>query len=251
MKLLLSLLFISVITEATRYKCKENLFCGCGHKNVEINTRIINGELAVPYSWSMIVSLRHDFFNDGNSLRHACGGTILTDSYILTSANCVENIQDLKVKNLTIAAGIHHRADPHQVVRTVDEIIIHPNWTGSWFDHQDDIALLHLSEPLNLEWNSFITRTCLPLQSNITEKLIQYPPIGTDLAVVGWGRIDPYEDDSEVLRQIVAYSINYNDTLCTDLISNPEKQFCARTHELKGGQKNNCCSFLFNNLIFI
>jgi hypothetical protein len=248
MKLVFLLLLLSVVSEAKRYNCNENLSCGCGYSNVEMHARIISGEIAIPYSWSMVVSLRYDFYNDGNTLRHACGGTILTDSYILTSANCVENIDDVKLVNLTIAAGNHIRSAPHQTVRTVDEIIIHPNWTGSWNDHQNDIALLHLSEPLGLEYNTFITRTCLPLQLNTAEKLIQYPPIGIELGVVGWGRTDILDDDSDVLQQKVVYAIDYNDRKCTDIVSDAEKQFCARTYDSNAGQKNDSF-FKFTYLI--
>jgi endopeptidase E len=230
MKLLLSLLLLllSVLTNAKPFKCNKDLLsCGCGYSNVEINARIINGEEAVPYSWSMIVSIRYDFFRDGNFLRHACGGTILTDSYILTAASCLEEIQgDIKSANVTISAGIHRRSQPIQIIREVDDIIIHPNWTGSW-NNDYDIALLHLSEPLDFEINSVITRTCLPTQLNDPEKLIQYPPVNTTLAVVGWGRTVLHGDDSDVLRQIIVSSIDSNNTKCTDKIIDPIRQFCA------------------------
>ncbi|CAF5093399.1 unnamed protein product, partial [Rotaria sp. Silwood1] len=39
-----------VLTDAKRYKCNKKLSCGCGPSNVEINTRIINGEQAIQCS---------------------------------------------------------------------------------------------------------------------------------------------------------------------------------------------------------
>ena len=171
----------------------------------------------------MVVSLRYNFLPDGNFLRHACGGTILTDSYILTAASCLEGIQgDIKTANVTIAAGIHRRSQPRQIIRKVDGILIHPNWTGVW-NSDYNIALLHLSEPLHLQMNHLITRTCLSSQLNNLEKLKQYPPVNTTLAVVGWGRTNPYGDDSDILRQIIVFSIDSNNTKCIDKIIDPIK----------------------------
>jgi len=234
--LLVILLLFCVLTNAKRYKCNKYLSCGCGYSNVEINARIINGEEAVPYSWSMIVSLQYDLSHDGNVFQHVCGGTILTNSYILTAASCLEGIEDnIQTANVTIAAGIHRRSQPVQIIRDVDEILIHPNWTMSWVNDYD-IALLHLSKPLNFRMNPHITRTCLSPQLYNSEELLQYPPVNTTLAVVGWGRTSPIGDDSDFLRQIIVSSIDHNDTKCTDKVIDPIRQFCTGFYDTSSGQ---------------
>jgi hypothetical protein len=234
---LLLLVSINVLIDAEHFKCNKKLSCGCGKSNVEINARIINGEEAVPYSWSMIISLRYDFLDNGNSFTHVCGGTILTDSYILTAASCFDRINgDVKLANITIAAGIHKRSQPRQIIRDVDEIIIHPNWTDQRNRYEHDIALLHLSEPLDFQMNPFLTRTCLPLQLNTSETLMKYPPVGTSLAVVGWGRSVFYGDDSDILRQTIVSLIEHNDAKCADIVTDPNSQFCAGLRDVSVGQ---------------
>jgi hypothetical protein len=234
---LLLLVSINVLIDAEHFKCNKKLSCGCGKSNVEINARIINGEEAVPYSWSMIISLRYDFLVNGNSFTHVCGGTILTDSYILTAANCFDRINgDVKLANITIAAGIHKRSQPRQIIRDVDEIIIHPNWTDQRNRYEHDIALLHLSEPLDFQMNPFLTRTCLPLQLNTSETLMKYPPVGTSLAVVGWGRSVFYGDDSDILRQTIVSLIEQTDAKCADIVTDPNSQFCAGLRDVSVGQ---------------
>lgn len=229
------LLLISFSTNANYYKCNKNLSCGCGYDNVEINARIINGEEAVPYSWSMVVSLRYDFFRDGTFSRHACGGTILSESYILTAASCLEAIEgDIKSANVTIAAGIHRRSQPVAIIRDIDDIIIHPNWTGSWI-HDYDIALLHLSEPLDIDGNPYMTRTCLSSQLNNPEGILSYPPVNTTLAVVGWGRTSPFGDDSDILRQTFVLTIDNNNTKCSAKVVDPTRQFCAGYYDISTG----------------
>ncbi|CAF0751091.1 unnamed protein product [Adineta steineri] len=235
MKFLL-LLSLGILIDGKYFECNKKKSCGCGYSNVEINARIINGEEAIPFSWSMAVSIRYDLLHNGNALMHVCGGTILTNSYILTAANCVEEIKgDVKLANLTIAAGIHRRSQSTQIIRQVDDIIVHPNWTSSWNQNQNDIALLHLSEPLDLENNTFITRTCLPSQINISEELIQYPPTGAELAVLGWGRSSPYGDDSDILQQLIVSTIDTNHTKCKDIITDPDRQFCAGIRDVSTG----------------
>ncbi|CAF0854945.1 unnamed protein product [Adineta ricciae] len=209
--------------------------CGCGHSNVEINTRIINGEEAVPFSWSMVVSIRYDLIHNGNSLMHVCGGTILTESFILTAANCLDELKGSVINaNVTIAAGIHRRSQPRQIIRSVDQVIIHPNWTGSWNQYENDIALLHLSQPIDFSRNSLITRTCLPEQLSTDEELLQYPVPGLNLVVVGWGRRVFHGDDSDILQQLPVTTLNNNHTICKNMISDPLSQFCAKLHDASG-----------------
>lgn len=227
MKVFYFIFLLNISTIHGKYfKCNKNLSCGCASNNVEINARIINGEEAIPYSWSMIVSIRYDFFHDGNSLRHACSGTILSNSYILTSVNCLQEVShNIQLANVTIAAGIHRRSQPIQIIRKIDDIIIHPNWTNVW-NSDYDIALLHLTEPLDFKINSLITRTCLSKQ---------YPSNNTTLAVVGWGRTSINEDDSDILRQIIVSSIDSNNTKCTNQITNPIRQFCTGLYKDDSG----------------
>ncbi|CAF0852847.1 unnamed protein product [Adineta steineri] len=165
------------------YDCnKSKVPCGCGYKNVNIcQSRIIGGEGAVQHSWSIIVSLRMDCSGNNKGVTHCCGGTILTESYILTAAHCVDNSL---ISNITVVAGIHNRVQINQTIRTVDRIIAHPNYTGPFHGLRNDIALLHLSEPLDFDTSPFIARTCLPHRINSSANLLEYPSNGTNLIVI-------------------------------------------------------------------
>ena len=245
-------LFWNIINlDAKYFQCDPQRPCGCGRQQVEINTnRIINGEEAIPSSWSMIVSIRFDLFHDGNAFRHACGGTILTDSYILTAASCLEIVIDnIQTANVTIAAGIHRRSQPIQVIRDVDDIIIHPNWTGSSWASDFDIALLHLAEPLDIQANTFLTRTCIPSQIDDHDQLLNYPGANTTLAVIGWGRINPFGDDSDALRQMMVAAIDPTNPKCMQIVPNATRQFCAGIlFDSIGNRTKKKLSILFVNL---
>jgi secreted trypsin-like serine protease len=185
----------------------------------------------------MIVSIRYNLLQDGNFLRHACGGTILTESYILTAASCLADFKnDIKSANVTIAAGMHRTSQSFQIVREVDDLIVHPQWTSSWTTDYD-IALIHLSEPLNFEIDQLITRTCISAQLNNTEELLQYPPTDATLAVVGWGRTVYFGDDSDRLRQTIVSSIDPDSAECVAKVMNPIRQFCAGVNKDSTGQR--------------
>lgn len=227
----------NIHAEAIFFQCDPNRSCGCGSNNVEMNTaRIFAGEEAIPYSWPMTVSIRYDLFHNGDFRRHACGGTILTDFYILTTANCVEEfIGNIQSANVTIAAGIHRRSQPIQIVREVDRMFVHPNWTISR-SNDYDIALLHLSQSLDIGIHSLITRTCLPPQINQSDMVQDDSLKSAIVAVVGWGRSYYIGYDSDALRQTILSLIDSNSAECANQTIDSRRQFCTSTYKESTGQ---------------
>ncbi|CAF3510751.1 unnamed protein product [Rotaria socialis] len=232
---ILLLVFIWVPFVTSYYECNQRLvLCGCGLKNVEMNVHIANGEDAVPHSWPMIVSLRYDCLNNGNVSTHCCSGTILSDSYILTAAHCVENINEssLLLGKITIATGIYSRSQQCQTIRKVDQIFIHPNWTAHVNGFRNDIAILHLTESLDFSTNLLIARTCLPSQSNSTNDITKYPPSNSSLVVIGWNfRTTLNSTARDILQQATLISIHHNHSSCAASINHIETQFCAGRYE--------------------
>jgi chymotrypsin-like protease len=231
------LLIISISGVTSKYECNKNIVpCGCGQTTVAAgkNLRIVNGENAIPNSWPMIVSL----IDNPMSTYHFCGGTILSESYILTAAHCVDRIQmDSSSINLAIAAGVHNLSQPDRIIRQVDKIIIHPLWDRFRRETHDDIAILRLAEPLDLETNSSIARTCLPPRSNTVEEIMRHPMNGTSLVVIGWGLLETYGSVPDILQQVTINSIHHFDKICANIVYNPSTQFCAGLHEGGKGEK--------------
>ena len=230
------LVIISTLCHASRYECdKKAVPCGCGQAPVDINARIINGEDAILSSWAMIVSLRDRY----GFQEHSCGGTILSELYILTAAHCVDDLpSDVSSLNFTIAAGIHNLSQADQIIRQVDKIIIHPLWDRSTLDTQYDIAILHLAKPLDLETNSSLTRTCLPPRLNTSEAVMQYPSNGTNVIAIGWGSTIYGGDAPEILQQVTITSIDSRHKICASTMYNPFTQFCAGLYEGGKSKKN-------------
>jgi hypothetical protein len=223
------LLIVSILCDTAPYTCDKNTVpCGCGRTTVGINARIVNGENSIPDSWPMMVSLRK-----GHApLVHSCGGTILSESYILTAAHCANDITTgITVENMTIAAGVYNLSQSDQIIRQVDKIIIHPLWKELRREIQYDIAILHLAEPLDLTPNSSISRTCLPPRQNSREEIMQYPLNGTKLVTIGWGSLETFGIDPDILQQVTVSSIHHFDKICANTIRDPSIQFCAGLYQ--------------------
>jgi hypothetical protein len=229
------LLVVSILCATSQYTCDKNIVpCGCGRAAVGINARIVNGENSIPDSWPMMVSLR----DNSEPSEHICGGTILSELYVLTAAHCVtDRFTGIAVENISIAAGVHSISQADQIIRKVDKIIVHPLWKELHRETQYDIAILQLAEPLDLGLNSSISRTCLPPRQNTREDIMQYPSNGTKLVVIGWGRLGRFGEIPDILQQVTVRSIHHFDKICANTIGDPSIHFCAGLYEGGKGEK--------------
>ncbi|KAI1287413.1 Transmembrane protease serine 9 [Halotydeus destructor] len=150
--------------------------CRCGQANyAEVKTRIYGGEELEPknkYPW--LVSIANE---KGN---HICGGTIISDRYILTAAHCFkdEKGQFNSALNTRVVLGGHDlKKDPKKVIQPFD-VILHDEYVNTGYNIRNDIALIRLADPI--VFNSKIRPVCLPP-----------PSMGgpyTNLSVAGWGQ---------------------------------------------------------------
>jgi secreted trypsin-like serine protease len=214
------------------YKCNTSSSCGCSYSDVEFSrARIVGGRDAVEYSWSMIVSLR--FYG---TEEHSCAGTLLSSSYILTAAHCVDHFTTADPTNITVVAGVTNRSDPERYVRNIDRIYLHPNYTSSP-NFLNNIALLHVDRPFYFENNPVLAKTCVHRINSSIPMDVQPTENGTRLVVIGWGAMRPGSFVvSDYLKQIQIYAIDDQDQICKDSISNTELQFCAGLYEGRKGK---------------
>lgn len=205
------------------YECDRTSTCGCGSTPVLLTpARIVGGEPALDHSWPMLISLR-----TGKPDDHVCGGTILASSYILTAAHCIPRAAILAPGNLTVAAGLTNLSDVQQIRRAVDRVYVHPQYVGFSNGFRHDIAVLHLSEPLPMQSNALLTKTCIHGVSPANAST-HYIRNGTRLTVVGWGTVRQNDfEASPVLRQVELYAIDHANPTCVSQITQADIQFCA------------------------
>ncbi|UJR30399.1 hypothetical protein I4U23_017934 [Adineta vaga] len=219
---ILILLVVVRSTDQINYPCDPNAVCGCSFNQVSIS-RIVNGEQADLAAWGWTVSL---LISDGL----LCGGSIISDSWIITAAHCVYNFLGASI---TVYAGSNARWLGTQV-KMVSETIIHPNFNSLTF--ANDISLLKLSSPLNMSDNQ-ISTICMPFINQSILESDEWPRSNEDVVTVGWGRLSSGGIAPENLQQVTLNTIDYRAATCSILLANKTVQFCAG---VQGGSKDAC-----------
>ncbi|CAF0726158.1 unnamed protein product [Rotaria sp. Silwood1] len=130
----------------------------------------------------MIVSIRLNSTN-----KHACSGSILSESYILTSASCIANVPSF---GISIVTSIHNYSEEDVTYRKVDQIFLHRDYIKISDNYANDIAILHMSQPLVFDNNPFISRICFPEKLESIENSMHHPQPGIRLALIGWGTMN-------------------------------------------------------------
>ena len=208
--------------QGIKYPCNRTSTCGCGFADVTLApSRIVGGEDAVYGSWSMIVSLRFG----GDS--HRCGGTLLSESYILTAAHCIVSMSAENPTGFTVAVGMTDRSDPRQIIRRVDRIYKQPSYIGLSDGFRHDIAILHVESPFDYGNSPLLAKSCVH-RIDPPALTIQHPKNGSHLAVIGWGTITSEGSFlPDTLQQVEVYTLDNTDPLCLGSINDSQLQFCA------------------------
>ncbi|CAF3648120.1 unnamed protein product [Rotaria sp. Silwood1] len=216
------------VSNQTIYSCSSTSLCGCS-ANSAILTKIVGGETASSQTWGWAASLRY-----ASSGSHFCGGSIITDSHILTAAHCTVKLSS-PASILVYVGSIYLSAKVQ--VRGVSKIYVHPNYSS--VNYVNDISILKLSSTLNLDQTD-VDLVCLPNVSSSVLATTEYPPVNTDLVAIGWGYTSEGSGVvSSILQQVTIKSIAANSIYCGNVnIGDSSKQFCAGI--VPSGGKDTC-----------
>ncbi|KAL1506272.1 hypothetical protein ABEB36_005664 [Hypothenemus hampei] len=151
--------------------------------------------------------------------RSFCGGSLISENYVLTAAHCMD-----KAKSVEVILGAHdiRKNETSQFRVTCEDITVHPAWNYSKL--QNDVALIKLPRQVTL--NKYINPLSLAKSGTFTES--------TGL-LTGWGKTSDSSTVSNVLNQ-VSLEILEN-TSCEKFYENliEMTHVCTSGAEIKGG----------------
>lgn len=157
----------------------------CG--NIE-DDRIWGGDSTQLYQMPWMVLLSYQDVVIGPRL--SCGGTLITEWYVLTAAHCVEFLSSRMTLESVVLGEYDIRTNPDcedstncaPPIRKVrfSRVIAHPGYTPETL--RDDIALLRLSEPADFSLDT-MKPICLPITSDLQRENLD----NKSVVVAGWG----------------------------------------------------------------
>eukprot|EP00064_Thunnus_orientalis_P017531 superscaffoldBa00003751_g17615 len=147
---------------------------GCGTPTYEPSvSRVVSGVDARPYSWPWQISLQ---YLSGSTYRHTCGGTLLAPNWIMTAGHCISP------RTYRVVLGEYDLTteESFEQIRSVEKIVVHPNWNDNCLSCGNDVAMIKLSSPVTL--NDKVQPACMPQSGDIV-------PHDDPCYITGWGRI--------------------------------------------------------------
>uniref|UniRef100_A0A8C3XPA7 chymotrypsin n=1 Tax=Chelydra serpentina TaxID=8475 RepID=A0A8C3XPA7_CHESE len=149
-------------------------FLGCGLPAIQPAisgyARIVNGETAVPGSWPWQVSLQD------NTGFHFCGGSLISENWVVTAAHCSVSTSD------RVVLGEFDQGSPAEDVQVLQIAQVFKNRKFSRVSMKNDITLLKLATPANM--TDRVSPVCLPAATDNF-------PGGLTCVTTGWGLTDP------------------------------------------------------------
>ncbi|XP_013171014.1 PREDICTED: venom protease-like [Papilio xuthus] len=153
--------------------------CGISGSGLD---RIIGGSIAAldEFPWlARIATKKYD------RMRFTCGGSLITQQFVVTAAHCVVDRNVLSVRlgewdtETEKDCNEDYCSDPPVDVKVV-QVIVHPKYNKKL--HDGDIALLRLGNSVN--YTDYIRPVCLPTTKFVAN---QDYVVGTSFTTAGWG----------------------------------------------------------------
>jgi secreted trypsin-like serine protease len=227
--MLFALAFVCVVSAAnaaipswTSATCGKSKYPDAGDMNLPAGF-IVGGEEARSNEFPWQVSLRRKATNG-----HFCGGSIISNRWILTAAHCVDGEDPTR---LAVVVGDHTRnaaVNPSRVTLDVTKIVVNENYGPAL--SRNDIALLQTTQ--TIAFNENVAPVCAP------DSALDYAYYKSQCS--GWGTLVSGGACCPQTLQYVTLNVTTN-TFCDAVYSTriTDDMVCA-SDNVGGTQRDSC-----------
>ncbi|RDD44477.1 Ovochymase-1 [Trichoplax sp. H2] len=170
--------------------------CGKTFYKLSLADRIVGGAECSPkhaLPWQVSLQTSTGF--------HFCGGSIISDTYVVTAAHCVDGQTPTSWR---IVLGAHNIGsnEPSQFVATVKRAKMHPSYDTSTLSN--DIAIIELNEKIT--FTNEISPVCVS-KTRIADN--------ADVIVSGWGTLTAGGASPDTLQRVIVPTISRSECSST------------------------------------
>ncbi|XP_069704879.1 transmembrane protease serine 9-like [Periplaneta americana] len=181
---LLLILVVDIFVIAMAHEQSSQCNCVCGGLLAK-DFRIVGGIVAEKGEFPWIVWIRL-----GHKNGDFCAGTLISPSYVLTAAHCLQDTED--VSDLNLYLGLHNIAEaknPHKAT----SMKIHSEFVDDEeLNLPNDIGIIQLDKPV--EFSDRIRAACIPKEN--------YNYDNGEATVAGWGVTAENGRPAKLLRKV-------------------------------------------------
>ncbi|XP_055590877.1 CLIP domain-containing serine protease B4-like [Uranotaenia lowii] len=169
-------------TVTDTYTLPEPGVCG-----VSLGDRILGGKKTAinAYPWTALLLVQPII---GKAVSYGCGGSLISDQFVLTAAHCFEELPfEVRVTQVRLGEWdiladedcVEGDCSDKPIDVRIGGHVVHADYDSA--NIHNDIALIKLAHPVN--FTDFISPVCLPLADNLRS----VNEDGKTFTVVGWG----------------------------------------------------------------
>ncbi|GBP45794.1 Modular serine protease [Eumeta japonica] len=194
----------------------------CGKIVPSGTTLVVEGKytekLEVPWHVGVYSKKKNPYMN-------VCGGSIITNSHVLSAAHCFwrEENGTTRASDYAIAGGKLYREwndprDQNAQKREIEDIKVHTRYRGAAAMYANDIALVLLATPF--VYDLYVRPVCLDFDMDFEQTQLVPDNLGF---LAGWGRMRNDVDDTLVLKLV---EVQYKNTsTCLEEAEAPYRRF--------------------------
>ncbi|XP_023328399.1 apolipoprotein(a) isoform X2 [Eurytemora carolleeae] len=135
---------------------------GCGAYTKRFQTRIVGGKPADPNEWPWLAALLRPSSTGSGQY---CGGTLISDTHVLTAAHCVVIFKTEEIQVKLGEYDFNAAGETQDQQYAVQSVIVHQQYNNATYEN--DIAILKLASPITRTKSVF--PICFPKPNYVSE----------------------------------------------------------------------------------